>query len=680
MAYYYSASERAFFSTDLMTTGAMPSDKVLVDDSTYASLQAAQVAGKIIRTGAAGAPEAVSQSLKTLAGLELGVDLDVEGLTAKSLSVEGSSALSDVNAANLSTSGTLTSKGAANLSGGTTTTTLKATGTSTLAAVNATTVTASGAIKGASLTATGALVGGSLQITGTSATVGGKNVVRSVNGSTANASGEVTLGPDVIQYKSGLSSIKSVAGTFTFDSNSGISADDLPEESSTSDWTGVQFGMKNGNDKVQFIFNGRECYFRFSDTHLGSEVWNGSSWKKYDLSDLAQDSAVVHKAGSETISGAKTLTGGMAVVDTMIVRDLSAVKGTNPSSACFMGIWFADKNAVPGAATTNANVLGAIEAAIRSDGTSDVKMYSNRNEAGTDDRAQIMVGWRFDSAGVLVPSTFLTNTVSMVGYETQRTYRVFRIEKDGDNADNFVISGANQTTFLCSGEIGYDDPDAAAVRAALRKSAEDVVIASDNRVVIASNCNSRDISQVKIAYLDSSGYFHLPVDPVSSSNDDSIPTTRWVRANTVPPGTILPFAGTTVPTGFLLCNGALVSRTTYATLFAAIGTKWGAGDGKTTFKLPDLRKRHLEGANTTSEVGGYLEAGLPNITGSFISVWSNNPVSGAFSRSSGSGHTKEGTDNDGQTIKFDASVVSGAYGASTTVQPASAKVLFIVKT
>ena len=210
MAYYYSASERAFFSTDLMTTGSMPSDKVLVDDSTYASLQAAQVAGKIIRTGAAGAPEAVSQSLKTLAGLELGVDLDVEDLTAATLMVEGASnlaggtttttlkatgasTLSDVNAANISTSGTLTSKGAATLSGGTTTTTLKATGTSTLAAVNATTVTASGAIKGASLTATGALVGGSLQITGNSATVGGKSVVRSINGVAASNSGDVTV-------------------------------------------------------------------------------------------------------------------------------------------------------------------------------------------------------------------------------------------------------------------------------------------------------------------------------------------------------------------------------------------------------------------------------------------------------------------------------------------------------
>lgn len=383
---------------------------------------------------------------------------------------------------------------------------------------------------------------GCLQITGASATVGGKNVVRSVNGATANASGEVTLGPDVIQYKT-LSSIKSVAGTFAFDSNSGISSDDLPEGSSTSDWTGMQFGMKNGNDKTQFIFNSRTLYYRFSDTNLGSEVWDSSSWIRYDLADLAQDSAVVHKAGAETISGAKTLTGGMAVVDTMIVRDLSAVKGTNPSSACFMGIWFADKNAVPGMATANGNVLGAVEVAVRSDGTSDIKMYSNRNEADTDDRAKVIVGWRFNSEGKLFPTTVLTNTVAMDGYETGQSYKVFRIEKDGNNADNFVISGANQTTFLCSGEIGYDDPDAAAIRAALRKSAEDVVIASDNRVVIASNCNSRDISQVKIAYLDSSGYFHLPVDPVSSSNAPlnggrpSLPPPFWTRLGHLKPRT-----------------------------------------------------------------------------------------------------------------------------------------------
>src|SRR5262249_39845645 len=46
----------------------------------------------------------------------------------------------------------------------------------------------------------------------------------------------------------------------------------------------------------------------------------------------------------------------------------------------------------------------------------------------------------------------------------------------------------------------------------------------------------------------------------------------------VPPGVVLPFAGTTAPTGFLLCYGQAVSRATYAALFAAIGTSWGAGD------------------------------------------------------------------------------------------------------
>ena len=51
------------------------------------------------------------------------------------------------------------------------------------------------------------------------------------------------------------------------------------------------------------------------------------------------------------------------------------------------------------------------------------------------------------------------------------------------------------------------------------------------------------------------------------------------------------FAGDTPPTGWLICDGSAVSRTTYATLFAAIGTKWGTGDGSTTFNLPDFRGR-----------------------------------------------------------------------------------------
>ncbi|HEY4029961.1 MAG TPA: phage tail protein, partial [Caulobacteraceae bacterium] len=59
----------------------------------------------------------------------------------------------------------------------------------------------------------------------------------------------------------------------------------------------------------------------------------------------------------------------------------------------------------------------------------------------------------------------------------------------------------------------------------------------------------------------------------------------------VPAGAVLPYAGLTVPAGFFLCNGQAVSRTDNAALFAAIGAAWGAGDGSTTFNLPDLRDR-----------------------------------------------------------------------------------------
>lgn len=66
----------------------------------------------------------------------------------------------------------------------------------------------------------------------------------------------------------------------------------------------------------------------------------------------------------------------------------------------------------------------------------------------------------------------------------------------------------------------------------------------------------------------------------------------------VPPGSLLMFAGGAAPTGYLVCDGAAVSRTTYDVLFAAVGTTWGAGDGTTTFNLPDLRGRGPLGAGT----------------------------------------------------------------------------------
>lgn len=60
-------------------------------------------------------------------------------------------------------------------------------------------------------------------------------------------------------------------------------------------------------------------------------------------------------------------------------------------------------------------------------------------------------------------------------------------------------------------------------------------------------------------------------------------------------GTIKMVAHGNVPSGYLECNGQVVSRTTYSALFSAIGTTFGAGDGSTTFKLPDLRGEFIRG-------------------------------------------------------------------------------------
>ena len=68
-----------------------------------------------------------------------------------------------------------------------------------------------------------------------------------------------------------------------------------------------------------------------------------------------------------------------------------------------------------------------------------------------------------------------------------------------------------------------------------------------------------------------------------------------------PVGTVTQYAGAAAPTGYLLCDGAAVSRSTYADLFTLLSTTYGAGDGSTTFNLPDLRGRSPvgRGANAT---------------------------------------------------------------------------------
>jgi microcystin-dependent protein len=150
----------------------------------------------------------------------------------------------------------------------------------------------------------------------------------------------------------------------------------------------------------------------------------------------------------------------------------------------------------------------------------------------------------------------------------------------------------------------------------------------------------------------------------------------------IPPGTIIHYAGRTVPSGWLICNGANVSRTDYAALFAAIGTIYGTGDGVTTFGLPNMGGRFLEGTTYTGSVGTYHSAGLPNITGSFTSHGNTGSMvtTGPFTNGGPRIHSNSGGAEDGRTVYMDANRCSSLYGTTGTVQPPSMAALPLIKT
>lgn len=150
----------------------------------------------------------------------------------------------------------------------------------------------------------------------------------------------------------------------------------------------------------------------------------------------------------------------------------------------------------------------------------------------------------------------------------------------------------------------------------------------------------------------------------------------------IPTGMIAFFHATTPPEGWLACNGQNVDRTVYAKLFSVIGTTYGSGDGSTTFTLPNLHHRFLEGTTTASEVGDYVEAGLPNITGSLFAggIISCYSAVGALAGSNVGNRKNGATHSSARNVqvlelRFNAGKSNGLYGSSGSVQPSSIRLM-----
>jgi len=82
----------------------------------------------------------------------------------------------------------------------------------------------------------------------------------------------------------------------------------------------------------------------------------------------------------------------------------------------------------------------------------------------------------------------------------------------------------------------------------------------------------------------------------------------------VPIGACIPFGGAGSPSGYLLCDGQAINRITFGNLFAIIGTKYGVGDGSTTFNVPDMRTNNSFARGATDDAGRGTEGGLSDVT------------------------------------------------------------------
>lgn len=149
-----------------------------------------------------------------------------------------------------------------------------------------------------------------------------------------------------------------------------------------------------------------------------------------------------------------------------------------------------------------------------------------------------------------------------------------------------------------------------------------------------------------------------------------------------PVGTVIAFSGLIPPDGYLLCDGAEVKREEYADLFSVIGEIYGSGDGSTTFNLPNLTDKFVQGVGANT-LGTTMEAGLPNINGRWDAVnlqgSSNSGAVYTSRRDDGAAKEGSGAGFGEDTYYFNASRSSAIYGKSTTVQPPAVVMTYIIR-
>ena len=368
--------------------------------------------------------------------------------------------------------------------------------------------------------------------------------------------------------------------------------------------------------------------------------------------------------------------------------------GTVSTSAKYVGINSSNgtNQTGEGAVATDSITIGKNATAIKTDSVA-IGLDSYADEANT-----ISVGHSktmLNSSGVPIdPDTLqpYENPSSVTLFDSALTRRITNVapgvrSNDAVNYGQLIaLQGGTVTsgnTQLISGNTAYNE---------LRPADGQFIRRTNTTAQNLSSLDTMGKNAVKSMTVDGNMLVYtrgdntsVSIDLPSTGANVPSPLTRFTgQGVTTTVGSVTAFASNSTPTGYLLCDGRAVSRTEYANLFRKIGTTYGAGDGSTTFNLPNLVGRFVEGSQSS---GQYINAGLPNITGMFNNEGQYGGVTGAgatggafYTQPSSRGHLASDIDPTNSDYYFDASRSSSIYGNSNTVQPDSLMMQYYIKT
>jgi microcystin-dependent protein len=367
---------------------------------------------------------------------------------------------------------------------------------------------------------------------------------------------------------------------------------------------------------------------------------------------LAANYGAVIKSGATTTKGlvvqgaSSNQSANLIEVQDNIGTNIFSVSG---SGSVDVGTWNATAVGVAKGGTGSTTAQGAINTLTQvSSATNEHVLTKDTATGNATWKAVTSSTFALPDGGVATPSLYFTNDTNT---------GLYRISSD---KIGFVANG--QPALSVDGTSGVG-----------RLAVGDIVNVGSvvSRLQLIDN-NNNAASGITLGFGAGAVQIYKSANNVATCSGSLTVTGNISSPSITPAGALLAFAGTSVPSGWLMCDGSAVSRTTYATLFSAIGTTYGAGDGSTTFNVPDMRGRIAAGVDN---MGG-TDAGrlnwantLGTTGGSQTHTLTTSEMPSHTHTQDFHGHTiNDPTHGHGQTVNANPGLGNGSAGTQSGIR------------